>query len=700
MILPDQIDNVLTALTDQHRLYFIPSFQRPYAWEKKQIEDLRNDMKKAHNNNSPHYLASLHFLSYDPNDAEHPLGNFAEHAMNIVQAGMQNGQLRTLAGPVSLYAVVDGQQRLITLFLLAHIVYQHFHQHNPIYNRGVFEIHTLNGISLPRVILGSPNDHDFLMNIVAHVWDPALPLPQHQNQAQVRMRHAFDMMNDWVNQPQNGIAPPQPWVNFLTNENFRVLRVLLNSDDGLNAFMTLNDRGRDLTILEKLKALLLQYVYDASRIHVPDAYPLITQLHTIFGQLYQVIDRCILVELFSGSKADDDAVKLISCYIRLDVDHRAIWQGPDQAYEEYFRYQLEQAQLQDIPGIVQPWSQKIQELTDQLSNLVSCIQGAQLCNATPSLNFGGFQLSDDYHAILISLGLQPHLLALLLRFRAKFNTDWHQRFPVPVGAFSRAPIVTLLNDIRARANIIQPPPMGILNYIDELLEAKVAPRNEISMIEIVERMQLVNWNLGHKLHAGFQVACLAMNNLQNAGDCIQLWRNWCSCDGFIANILYSYNGVNFGYLLKEMERDRTNIHNLHRKSFPPQISQNDITLEHIFAQNIDGAGNQGFAGFQTYGIIDRVEYEQQVLWRSGNFTWLSVSGNTYLGNKNPEIKAAHYANCAGHAPGGGGNVCSDIAITHEVGTKMITLGLHLPSFRFFIEARCAELALFAVKRFC
>jgi hypothetical protein len=270
-------------------------------------------------------------------------------------------------------------------------------------------------------------------------------------------------------------------------------RVRLDPDHGLTAFMTLNDRGKDLTILEKLKALLLQFVYDAYRAKVDNAAPLIARLHTVFGQFYAVVDRCIHVNLFSNTKADDDAVKLISCYIRLDRDAIAIWQGPDQAYEEYFRHKLLNVPVGKIPVIMQPWCDGIEQLADQLSHLVEYIDCPSPYDAIQSLHFPGFTLPEDYCATLISLGLQPHLLALLLKFRSQFGVEWHQRFPGPANNLSLIPIQGLLNDVEQRARAVQPPsPQALFDYIESFRSSDCTPRKEISMIEVVERMQLVN----------------------------------------------------------------------------------------------------------------------------------------------------------------------------------------------------------------
>src|SRR5207249_2778848 len=51
--------------------------------------------------------------------------------------------------------------------------------------------------------------------------------------------------------------PPRP--GFLRSRDLKCLLVELDANFGLQAFQTLNDRGKDLTILEKLKSLWMEY---------------------------------------------------------------------------------------------------------------------------------------------------------------------------------------------------------------------------------------------------------------------------------------------------------------------------------------------------------------------------------------------------------------------------------------------------------
>jgi hypothetical protein len=219
------------------------------------------------------------------------------------------------------------------------------------------------------------------------------------------------------------------------------------------------------------------------------------------------------------------------------------------------------------------------------------------------------------------------------------------------------------------------------------------------MLEVVERLQLLDWNLGSRRHQTFVYRCADTFGYTDPDAFVRSWVAWRSADDFIYNILFTYNDPNVRYLLKEYERSRGG--NLHF-DIPRSISTNTIALEHIFAQRMDSEPSfEPEGGFAKFGIANRSEYDNKLLWRSGNFTWLSQTANDSLGNLSPNVKGTDYRQCRGHGltPGRGENVCSAIAITKKIGEELAGLGTAYRCFRMYVEARCAELALFAVRRF-
>jgi hypothetical protein len=222
------------------------------------------------------------------------------------------------------------------------------------------------------------------------------------------------------------------------------------------------------------------------------------------------------------------------------------------------------------------------------------------------------------------------------------------------------------------------------------------PHQELSMLEVVERIQLFNWNLGRRWYQGFVDMWVTTEQpgIQPSAFVIQ-WAAWCSAAEFIKNVLTGHNEANFKFLLKEYERSfGGNLHGLH--SGAPPID--GLEWEHVFAQNCDA--NERFntlGGFRTFGFTDRDDFDRNMLWRSGNFTWLPKSANDSLGNQVPDIKAAHYQGCHGHP--NGQNLCSNIEIVRKLGGQISALGTSFPAYRQLFEARWAELAIFALKRF-
>ena len=81
--------------------FYIPNYQRGYKWSKKNIEDLLNDINSIDNDNKKDHC--LHNLTIIKINEKHPMYNLT------VESGDKNENK---------YEVVDGQQRLTTIFLL------------------------------------------------------------------------------------------------------------------------------------------------------------------------------------------------------------------------------------------------------------------------------------------------------------------------------------------------------------------------------------------------------------------------------------------------------------------------------------------------------------------------------------------------------------------------------------------------------
>jgi hypothetical protein len=686
LIRPQQFTTVLGALTDPSTVYVVPSFQRPYAWVEKQTRDLLRDMEKATLVKGSHYLSALHLIGIDLRE-EATLTEFLDERgnddlENLKRLTNEDG-LRTAAdAPVHVYAVVDGQQRLTTLFLLAHIYYRSELKRNPHLQSGL-DLHLRDGTTIPRLIQNPAADHTFMRELIDWIRVPELSPPEAKRQSQRRMLANTKTMLEWATVHLDPLR-------FLRSEKFKTSVIELEAEYGLTSFLTLNDRGRPLTVLEKLKSLLLQFASDAP---APD---LVHRLHATFGKLYRVLDDCQHVKMMDEDNGDDEMVRLLSCYLRIESDSSAIQQGANAAYQDFFREHL-MHHTDEVRSIVGKWCSDIDEMSDQLAQLNSYLDGTRGRDVS-SLHFEKpTSLSDDYRVIVLSLRLQPHLIALLLKFRAIFKVEWHERFPINAPAPDAGPINELLRDVRQRAQATGAP-TALFDYLDSLLSVGRERRQHLSMLEVVERLQLLDWNLGSRKISTFSYRCNETFGHKVAGNFVSSWAAWRSSDDFVHHLLHEYNDTNIRYILKEYERGfGSNLH----FDIPARVASDAIALEHVLAQGIEGDPSfTQVGGFCGLGVADRSEYDNKLLWRSGNFTWLSQTANTSIGNQLPNVKAAHYRQCQGHPSGSGRNICSEVAITKKIGNDLGALNTEYRCFRLYVEARCAELALFAVRRFC
>ena len=192
--------------------YIIPSYQRGYAWEKKQIEDFWNDLENT-SAKKKHFFGTF-FLE-------------------------QKGE--------NLYDVVDGQQRLTTLAIFLSVYAKRF-QDETIYNRYIFDK------SNKTYHLDYKHDNEnrtYLKNKIFGDGSERI-----KNTYQKNLKFA----KDFFEKKLTSHSCPKDIIKILSENFIFDIEIIDKIGLGINSqvvFETLNNRGKPLTVLEKLKNRLM-----------------------------------------------------------------------------------------------------------------------------------------------------------------------------------------------------------------------------------------------------------------------------------------------------------------------------------------------------------------------------------------------------------------------------------------------------------
>jgi hypothetical protein len=100
--------------------------------------------------------------------------------------------------------------------------------------------------------------------------------------------------------------------------------------------------------------------------------------------------------------------------------------------------------------LLEIWVTAMEEVAGQLAQLVKYLSGDM--GSVPSLYYMDRTIREDYRTVLLSLRIQPHFLALLLKFRALYQREWHERFSIdfPYNTELTDPIQDLIARVQKR----------------------------------------------------------------------------------------------------------------------------------------------------------------------------------------------------------------------------------------------------------
>lgn len=188
--------------------YIIPDYQRGYSWQDKQIEDFWEDITSAIEKNVKHYFGTV-YLKFNCN----------YYNKNY-------------------YDVIDGQQRLTTIFVLLKIL-------------GINDL-IKNGRVYHLDYSDNPNRNFFINRIIEENGQERIINCYRKNLCNLK-KNLLERVNSY------GEDNLQNLIEFLSKKLIIDVRYIGN-EDGISdmvVFETLNNRGKPLSILEKLKNRLM-----------------------------------------------------------------------------------------------------------------------------------------------------------------------------------------------------------------------------------------------------------------------------------------------------------------------------------------------------------------------------------------------------------------------------------------------------------
>jgi hypothetical protein len=221
--------------------YQIPRYQRPYSWDKEQVDDLWTDA-----------IAS--------DDPDYFIGSFVLHR--------PNNQTDT-------FSVVDGQQRLTTITLLLAAIRNSLKDlgRAPLADAVQKLIERPDINSKQTFVLQTETSYPYLHEYIQKAGAPQLPASEGREEA--ALRAAFEYLTARVGDtvasvdadpslsPAKRVAEKEKKLVRLRNNVLRLQLIIVeltNEDDAYLIFETLNTRGKDLGIADLIKNLLTRHL--------------------------------------------------------------------------------------------------------------------------------------------------------------------------------------------------------------------------------------------------------------------------------------------------------------------------------------------------------------------------------------------------------------------------------------------------------
>lgn len=370
------------------KVFKIPNYQRSYAWEREHRVDFWNDVMDMLGMDVQHYWGTITLWKTSRTEED-----------------------KSTLSEFTVYKVVDGQQRLTTMVLFILALCRVREQREPLWQDYI------KSGGIYRIELGGLNEQ-FLKELIDGDEAPTEPALR-TNQL---LRDALDYFENQIRAYADDGGDLDRLAMYFTGKSQALEFPVEDEKMAIRAFQSLNDRGKDLTLLDKAKSFLMFY---SSR-YLGDE--LNDTINEAFGQVFREYDYIV-----AGAEEAQIAY-IINPRYRFSEDEVLRF-----FYHYFARYAADQYPLIDLPyryristeGVfkrfLKPACQALQGhadelrrfITDFLESFVKFVKGFRNLVDKASPN----NVTSPYRKLFSFLGLSATVYPLILSLEAEGLLD-------------------------------------------------------------------------------------------------------------------------------------------------------------------------------------------------------------------------------------------------------------------------------------
>ncbi len=385
-----------------NRIFKVPDYQRGYSWEEQQVAEFLDDLQLL-DSSRYHYTGTI--VLHQPHDAQESMDNEGN-------SYIEND-------------IVDGQQRLTTIVLLLNELSRALQAYDMsgILADGIRKRYVatadIDDQPLHKLSLSDDTDHFFKTSVLPDKPGVAgVPV-----MAARRLLAASSQISDYLEDPEEGATDHESWLRELhgkvtTRLHFNLYEVEWAGEVGV-IFEVMNDRGKQLTDLEKVKNYLL---YAASSLGVSQSSRdgLVDAVNDAWGTiLRQLMDAGL------GLPANEN--QLLRAHWLMEYDPRSRrWEG-----SKSIRRRFDLRRKDRHSQLLGELHQYVEGLRDSCTAFCDALRPAR------SSAFNSFHcrtgVKDEvglWNRKLVRIGLTAVFLPLLMAVRMRWPSEPHKYLEV------------------------------------------------------------------------------------------------------------------------------------------------------------------------------------------------------------------------------------------------------------------------------